>query len=571
MELRTLEDRARAALNCLVGNTDPQWRRLPYVWTYLKPSPPAASHGAGPRDFGDVAGRWIDALALARHMTGSETGVETEEVLRNYFLTLLDDADGLCYSEKTAWCEREVEVACERGALLALATWFLDTGDGYIAWLAERLVRGLLSIARVEGDTLHFPRRTYRRGRWLKSSPPGDAADDGAILTPVVRLLEATSSRDAERFVRLFANHIIADRAAFAEDGSFVGPTHTRLGTAAGLMRAGLALHDERYFDLGRRIYECSRAVTASTGWIPGFLGRDPLSDEGCETCALADALDCSLLLAANGDEARWDDVERLVRNQLFENQLTDVSWLAPAKKRLGLPVRGKPRKDALRTTHDDVAARVTGGFAGWAAPNDFVGAAPNDLIGAAPNDFVGVTRVKDWAMQHCCTASGVRALYLAWHSAVVEHDGTVAINLHFDRDTRAGELRTHLPHKGKLVFALARRRRLRVRLPAGVAPDDLTVYVNARCVTPRARGRWLVLDELAAADVVSVNYPLHVREGWEVIGGRTFRLRWKGNAVTAIEPRGEIRPLYQRKDYETAQPPRMQPKLHLPKGDLAW
>jgi hypothetical protein len=57
MELRTLEDRARAALNCLARNVDARWRRLPYFWTYLRPSPPSASHGAGARDFGDLAGR----------------------------------------------------------------------------------------------------------------------------------------------------------------------------------------------------------------------------------------------------------------------------------------------------------------------------------------------------------------------------------------------------------------------------------------------------------------------------------------------------------------------------------
>jgi hypothetical protein len=511
VEPRTLEDRARLALNCLGRHVDANWRRLPYVWTHLKPSPPAASHGAGPRDFGDVAGRWLDALALARHMTGSDAAVETEEILRDYFLTLLDDEDGLCYSEKTTWCAREVELGCQRGALLALVTWLLDTGDDYIAWLIERLIRGLLSIATIEGSTLRFPHRVYRRGRWLASSGPADLASEGSILTPVVRFHELTGSRDAQRFARLFANHVIADRRTFAEDGSFTGPTRARLGTAAGLMRAGMALDDERTFDFGRRIYEWSRTITASTGWMPEFLGRYPLSDEGCDTCTLSDALDCALLLAKSGQEACWDDAERLIRNQLAENQLTDVRWLADAKRRLRLPVKGRRKKDSRKATYDDVAARVKGGFAGWAGPNDFVGATHKDA--------------RNWAMMHCCTPAGARALYLAWQHTIAEHDGTVFVNLHLDRDARAGEL----------------------------------------------RGRWLALDEAGAADVVAVNYPLPRRQGWEVIGGRTFRLRWKGDTVVALEPPGDIEPLYQRKRFERKSAPASTLKLHAPKDDLGW
>jgi hypothetical protein len=557
VEPRTLEDRARLALNCLARNVDPDWRRLPYFWTHLKPSPPVARHGIGPFDFGDIAGRWVDALALARRMTGSDSAEETEGILRDYFLTLLDDEDGLCYSEKTPWCEREVEIGCERGALLALVTWLLDTGDDYIAWLIERLIRGLLSIATIEGSTLRFPHKIYRRGRWVASSGPGEPAYQGFILTPVVRFYEATGSRDAQRFARLFANHIITARGAFGQDGSFTGHTHTRMGTAAGLIRAGTALADQRIFDFGRRIYEWSRSITASTGWMPEFLGRYPLNEEGCETCTLSDALDCALLLAKAGHEECWDDAERLLRNQLAENQLTDVRWMASAKRRLGLPVKGKRRKDTLKATYDNVAARVNGGFAGWARPNDLVGTTHKDA--------------RNWAMMHCCSPAGARALYLAWQSVVTERDGTVFVNLHLDRDARAGELRSHRPYEGRLVFGLARKRRLRVRLPGWLDARALRVYVNARRVAPKVRGRWLVLDDAGAADVVSVNYPLPRREGWEVIGGRTFRLKWKGDTVTRFEPAGEFRPLYQRKRFERNTAPAGAPKLHAPKEALVW
>jgi len=562
MEIRTLEERARLALNCLARNVDANWSRLPYVWTYLKPSRPVARHGAGARlgagagDFADLTGRWIDALALARCMTGSTTAEETEGVLRHYFLTLLDDGDGLCYSEKTSWCEREVTIGGQRSALLALVTWFLDTGDDYLAWLAERLVRGLLSIGRIEGGALRFPNKVYRAGRWR--SPTSGAAgflNPGSLLTPVVRLYEASGSRDAHRLARLLANWIVSDDDWFAEDGSFAGNMAAAMGAAAGLLRAGLALDDERCLELGRRVYEWSRSITSSTGWMPETLGRHRLSEEGCNTCAVAEALDCALLLARMGHEACWDDAERIVRNQLVENQLADVRWVAAAKRRLGLAIKGKPKTETRTATYGDVLARVKGGFAGWAGPNDFIGA----------------QHVKNWPMRHCCTASGVRALYLAWHNAVAERDAVVTVNLYFDRDTSAGELRTHLPYEGKLVFATARKRKLQVRLPAWCDAGALKVYVNAKRVAPKVRGRWLALDQLDGGDVVSVNYRLERREGWEVIGGRTFRLRWKGDTVTGIDPPGEIKPLYQRKDYEKDAAPSASPTLYMPKRELAW
>ncbi len=555
MQLRTLEDRARLALNCLARNTDPNRRRLPYFWTHLKPSPPVASHGVGPYNIGDIVGRWVDALTLVRHMTGSNAAAETEGILRDSFLTLLDDKDGLCYSETAPGCEREAAILSQRGALLALVSWFLETDDDYIAWLAERLVQGLLAIARIEGSALHFPRRISRSGRWLASSSSGESASEGLILTPVVRLYQATGSRDAMRLARLLANQIICDRKAFAEDGSFTDHTYTRMGTAAGLMRAGLALSDKRYFEFGRRIYEWSRSITASTGWMPGFLGRYPLHEEGCETCTLSAALDCALLLARAGYEACWDDAERLIRNQLAENQLTDLRWITTTKRRLGLPAKGKPKKESRKATYDDVAARVKGGFAGWAAPNDL---------------FAGRSR-KRWAMMHCCSPAGARALFLAWSNAITERDGTVAINLHLDRDARAGELRSHRPYEGKLVFSLARKRKLRVRLPGWLDARDLRIYVNAKRVAPKVRGRWLVLDELGGADVVSVNYPLTKHEGWEVIGGHTYRVKWKGDTVVAIKPRGKIKPLYQRERYEKNATPAAPLKLHLPKRELVW
>jgi len=564
MELRTLEERARLALNCLARNVDANWSRLPYFWTYLKPSPPVARHGAGAGDFADLTGRWIDALALARCMTGSTTAEETEGILRHFFLTLLDDKDGLCYSEKTSWCAREVTIGGQRSALLALVTWFLDTGDDYIAWLAERLVRGLLSIGRVEGNALRFPPKTFRAGRWRPpASGVAEFPNPGSLLTPVVRLYEASGSRDAQRLARLLAHWLVSDGDWFAEDGSFAGNTAAALGAAAGLLRAGLALDDERCLELGRRVYDWSRSITATTGWMPEALGRGPISEEGCNTCAVAEALDCALLLARMGHEERWDDVERIVRNQLVENQLADVRWVASAKRRLGLKGKGKPKKETRTATYRDVLARAKGGFAGWAAPNDFIGAAPNDLIGEA--------HVKNWPMRHCCTASGVRALYLAWHNAVADREAAVTINLHFDRDTSAGELRTHLPYEGKLVLAAARKRKLRVRLPAWCDAGALKVYVNAKRVPPKVRGRWLALDQLDGGDVVSVNYPLERRDGWEVLGGRTFRLRWKGDTVTGIDPPGKIKPLYQRKGYEKNVPPPERAKLHLPKRELEW
>ena len=73
-------------------------------------------------------------------------------------------------------------------------------------------------------------------------------------------------------------------------------------------------------------LYRYARSQGTRFGFLPEVVGRkgDVIS---CETCALMDFVGLGVTLANNGHPEYWGDVERMVRNQLLENQVADASW----------------------------------------------------------------------------------------------------------------------------------------------------------------------------------------------------------------------------------------------------
>jgi len=79
-----LEERAKNVLNCIIGMADEDLHYVPFFNADFVSSPPHMTHGDW--DFGSSHGRLIDALTLARHMTGETFGKGVE---RHYKENLL--------------------------------------------------------------------------------------------------------------------------------------------------------------------------------------------------------------------------------------------------------------------------------------------------------------------------------------------------------------------------------------------------------------------------------------------------------------------------------------------------
>jgi len=123
--------------------------------------------------------------------------------------------------------------------------------------------------------------------------------------------------------------------SAYFPDGSFAtgmefreGHFHSRAVTMLGVIRFGNSVGDARALEWGRRVYERARSYGSSFGWFPERIVRDRA--HGCETCPIMDMMESAVILARSGHPQYWEDAERFLRNQLLENQLTDIAWLPP-------------------------------------------------------------------------------------------------------------------------------------------------------------------------------------------------------------------------------------------------
>lgn len=77
-----------------------------------------------------------------------------------------------------------------------------------------------------------------------------------------------------------------------------------------------------------RRVLDWTLQNIPEFGFLFDGLGLDGFFSTTCETCGLADLVHLALLLTEAGVGDYWDPIERIVRNQLLENQLKDAAQL---------------------------------------------------------------------------------------------------------------------------------------------------------------------------------------------------------------------------------------------------
>ena len=190
------------------------------------------------------------------------------------------------------------------------------------------------------------------------------------------------------------------------------------------------------------------------------------------ETCALMDYLGLAVTLANHGHPEYWGDVERVVRNQLIENQARNLTWLKD----------GSGRPDTAQFTWRDIAGRMEGGWAGWSSPTHFLAACETLGHHWGGPELHDKTR----AFQNCCGGSGMHALFIAWKNAARFENGTLSVNLHIDKLLPQAEIRGYQPFKGLLTIQLREACTVRVRVPDFVEPKDLMVEVNGAKVAAK-------------------------------------------------------------------------------------
>ena len=537
--------RARLALNPLTHLLDPEQADLPYFDTNYSVKPPAGIHIRW--DYGDCVGRYIDAITLTRMMGASDNDSQVDRALENWAERLLGP-HGLSWWPKPEYpsphpADPPGHVAdltwTQRSAMTGFITRYQLTGDERYASLVRGIVDGLSSVAIWRDAIAYYPREAtelktgdvlYRASGWntdTKYSAGWYGAILGVVLWPLTRFVRLTGYEPALKLARGLTEYVLHDTKVYRPDGRFYdliqGHFYARTTTAGGILHLGVLTGDHNLIQLAERIYNHAKEWGTSFGWFP-----EDLSRLGCETCCIKDMIEFGIGLAIHVDPKYWDDVERFGRNHLLESQLTSIDWMKDYSPAQPIPLpQEPPGKNPARLTRDRVAERSLGGFAGWGGVNDWVSSRPQ--------------------MMSCCHASGARGLYDLWHySLTFEHEVT-SVNMLFSRSAPSVSVISSVPFEGRVEIRTRRAQRIRVRVPGYVRQDELRLTVNRRRQDPQIENGWLQVRAASAGDVIILSFPVGDTTEEVDLGYSSYQVRYRGNTVVSISPRGKVCPLYAR------------------------
>ncbi|WP_100405524.1 glycoside hydrolase family protein [Bacillus solitudinis] len=564
-----LEERAKHVLNTIIGMADEDFDYIPFFNATLISKPAFMTHGSW--DYGSSHGRLIDALTLARHMTGEkEFGAKVEEKYKRNLLSFFKE-DGLSYRQKRpdGTGDETANLIDQRAVILSMTAWYMATKDEKVKEICDRHVAALKRIAIKEKDIWYYPASEYTVDGWPSPNAinlrlaPDPASFSGRLIMPLLKFHEVTGNKDAFEICQYFAHFIMTRSGVYNEDGSFnsalayrSGHFHTRLGTLDALARFGLFTKDSSVINFVKKSYDWALKQCTAFGWTPGDMQEQAYEHE---TCSLVDLIATGITLARSGYSEYWGVVERFLRNHLTETQLLDLDWVEEAHDHSMDEVGSK--------TYYKVAERTRGAFAGYSAPNDFV---------CDVNHGRGHTS----DLQLCCIGSGTRALFMGWNNILLEEDGNVRINLLLSRGTRLLDVHSHLPHEGRVELDIHENiPSLQIRIPDWAGYNQVKVekvsgdHVDA--ISGNDPGVWmnrrfLDLGSVQAGDVVNITFPMSEYKTVETAIGQEFEVKWRGDDVIHISPEGKYKPLYnQRKVYDKA--PMKEGSYYKEEEELYW
>jgi len=453
-------------------------------------------------DFGDVMSRQLQGAIMARHLTGKEC--RNEKLWAKKILSYLDPQTGLLVRPKTSFSEHVADPGDQALTLYALVTAYADSKDPALRLAITKMVDHLPGM---------YKQDDMFRGFIIKS-----------LMTCVRQTGYKPALDQAEKLVKLVFN----EKPLFTPDNMFRhgGHMHGNLRTLVGAADYALYVKDPVLFSRIDALYRYVRSEGTRFGFLPEVIGRkgDVIS---CETCALMDFIGLAVTLANNGHPEYWGDVERMLRNQMVESQVRDVSWLKPGAK-----------PDTEQFTWRDVGSRMTGGYAGWTSPTHIL-AAKEDLHWGGP-ELRGKTR----AFQNCCGGSGTHAFFIAWKNASRFDDGTLSVHLHIDKLLPQAEVRCYQPYRGLLTIDLKQPCKVRARIPDFADPKEIKAKSSMGEVKATVWGNYLELGKREAGEKLVVSYSLSVRDEDVSIGNSGFkqyryRVTWKGDTVVRMKPLG--------------------------------
>ena len=357
---------------------------------------------------------------------------------------------------------------------------------------------------------------------------------------------------------------LVEPRKAFDNDGRWrLWHFHTTTASLLAILDYARLTEDAKLLELVRKGYEYGKVLgDPVVGFFPELLPgseqdlKRPMNS--CETCEVADMIGLGLKLTQAGAGEYWEDVDRWVRNQFVENQLTSVDWVdnlqADAFKFLPGTTWGTESsklefEKPVRHWESTDIRRAIGSFAGWALPNDW---------GKA-------------SMHMCCTGNAGRTLYWIWDSILTHKDGKVTVNLLLNRASPWADVDSYLLFKGKVALKIKEAQTVAVRIPQWTNPAQVACSVNGKRQTFVWSGNHVEVGDLRRGNTVTVQFPMREKILFRVISRFPYKLTIKGNTVVGIDPKGKINPIYQRDKYRQDEAPMQKVTRFVSRERLLW
>ena len=540
-----LVGRACLSIGAMTGLINPERGGQPYSYIECHTDPPIASHA--PWDHGDSAGRILEALTLARIMTGSEPNEHDADLLK--LLQNNQREDGMMEIPAEPWTFTAPVMELEwtpRGALMAWTTRYLALDDQQSRQNAAKLVHALHRNAIWDNSGLAwFPGSHFPANGWLDRRPPVDKMASilvGAqIIFPLIRFADATGNEEALSLAKGLVRFLKEKTGVFDPQGSMDCSKARHLHSAASFLKSALKValmtNDDALRDWAKAGYECLRELGTDFGFFPhGTQGREQYQGD---VAATKDMIELAIMLGQNVAYDYFADAERFGRNHLLESQLLGLDWINGEQE-------GEFATDLWCANHppegvttDNVCDRVIGAFASWTQINDaFDPANPRLMLRS--------------------TGAGVRAMYDLWHYAVTREEGAVCVNLHFSRDTRWATVTSHVPDEGRIDVLMKTPGVLAVRVPAHLTSDQVDVIVNnKRHRHERLAHGYAWIEALQNGDNVSVTWQFNEHAEIYDMEGVNYTGYWRDDTLLRMNPTGKLSPLYGRPLETHTAPPR--------------
>ena len=335
------------------------------------------------------------------------------------------------------------------------------------------------------------------------------------------------------------------------------GHSHLHTIGLLSMLEYATAVNDRGTMDFVRVSFEWAKSQSATFGVSPliGWFTEWYLADyPSCECCTVADMIALAVNLSVAGAGDYWDDVDRWVRNDFAEQQLTSVDWIYRMASTL------PPKPVARNETAERAPERNVGAFAGWSTGNEW-----------------------GRSIMHCCTGNSTRTLYYVWEHMLEDKDqDELRVNLLLNRASRWVDIYSYIPYEGRVDLKIKQDcRSLWLRAPEwlGAQSPEIMCTVNGTARPLRWEGRYVDVGPAKPGDSVVVTFPNYPFKGFsqsertvkERIGLVTYTLTLRGNTVVSIDPPGQNGALYERAAYRGGKVPWRKVQRFVPEQLIRW